>query len=47
MPRLSESIHKAVYSYLWSPIALFGILYGVKSYNDRRDQKQAGQGGAK
>ncbi len=45
MPRLSESIHKAVYSYLWSPIALFGVLYGVKSYTDRRDQKATGQGG--
>jgi formate dehydrogenase iron-sulfur subunit len=39
MPQLAESIQHALFSYLWSPIALYGILAGVMwSFKDRGDR---------
>jgi formate dehydrogenase iron-sulfur subunit len=29
MPRLAETIQHSLFSYLWSPIVLFGMLGGV------------------
>ncbi|MFW5730521.1 MAG: 4Fe-4S dicluster domain-containing protein [Desulfonatronovibrionaceae bacterium] len=39
LPALTETIQSTLFSYLWSPIALFSILWGVKSYNERKDKK--------
>ena len=48
MPRLAESIQHSLFSYLWSPIALFGMLGGVmwasKDKGDRADNGKEGGG---
>jgi len=49
MPKLTESIQHSLFSYLWSPIALFGLLGGVmwasKDQGDRSGNNK--KGGAK
>ncbi len=44
-PKLSETIQHSLFSYLWSPIALFGIL-GAIMFKNRGDKDEAdGKGG--
>ncbi len=46
MPRLAETIQHSFYSYLWSPIVLFGMLGGImlafKGKGDRQDDQKGG-----
>ena len=46
MPRLSETIQHGLFSYLWSPILLFGLLGGVmwtsNRKGDRADSEKSG-----
>jgi formate dehydrogenase iron-sulfur subunit len=46
MPQLAETIHKGIYSYMWAPVTLFGILFGAMTYTNRRNQKNSEKGGA-
>ncbi|MFZ2631975.1 MAG: hydrogenase 2 operon protein HybA [Desulfosalsimonadaceae bacterium] len=47
MPKLSETVQHSLFSYLWSPIALYGILGGVmwifKNKNEKADTEGGGQ----
>ena len=47
MPRLAETIQHSLFSYLWSPIVLFGMLGGVmwasKDKGDRTDPNKEGE----
>ena len=46
-PRLSETIQHSLFSYLWSPVALFGLL-GAVMYRSNKTQETTGkQGGEK
>ncbi|MBR9987313.1 MAG: hydrogenase 2 operon protein HybA [Desulfosarcina sp.] len=46
IPRLAESIQHALFSYLWSPIVLFGMLGGVMwASKDKRDRSGNGKKG--
>jgi hypothetical protein len=49
MPQLAESIQHSLFSYLWSPVVLFGMLSGImwsfRNQGDRGDHRQYGQGG--
>jgi formate dehydrogenase iron-sulfur subunit len=49
MPRLAESIQHSLFSYLWSPIVLFGMLGGVMwASKDKSDRAGNGnEGGLK
>lgn len=38
LPRMTESIQHSLFSYLWSPIVLFGALGGLMAYTKKRDQ---------
>ncbi|MEF2145561.1 MAG: 4Fe-4S dicluster domain-containing protein [Desulfovibrionaceae bacterium] len=40
MPRLSETIQSTLFSYLWSPLVLFGALGAVMSVTSRRAHKE-------
>lgn len=46
MPRLSETIQHSLFSYLWSPVALYGILAGImlkfKNRHHKDTEKQHG-----
>jgi formate dehydrogenase iron-sulfur subunit len=48
MPRLSETIQHSLFSYLWSPIVLFGMLGGImlasKGKGDRAENGKKGGG---
>jgi hypothetical protein len=37
VPKLTETIQHSLFSYLWSPILLFGILGGIMAYTSRKD----------
>ena len=46
MPRLAETIQHSLFSYLWSPIVLFGMLGGVMwASRDKRDREGNGSKG--
>jgi formate dehydrogenase iron-sulfur subunit len=36
VPQTAETIQRSLFSYLWSPIALFGVLGAVMAANSRR-----------
>jgi hypothetical protein len=38
LPKLTERIQHTLFSYLWSPIVLFGVLWGVMGYTSRKEQ---------
>jgi len=40
MPRLSETIQSSLFSYLWSPLVLFGALGAVMGITSRRSEKE-------
>ena len=44
-PKLSETIQHSLFSYLWSPIALFGILGAIMFKNKGKQDQIAGKGG--
>ncbi len=46
MPRLSETIQHTLFSYLWSPIALFGLLGAVMFKTNAAKDKPKPKGGA-
>lgn len=37
LPKRTETIQHTLFSYLWSPILLFGILGGIMAYTHRKD----------
>jgi hypothetical protein len=43
-PKLSETIQHSLFSYLWSPVALFGLL-GAVMYRSNKTQETKGQKG--
>jgi formate dehydrogenase iron-sulfur subunit len=46
MPRLAETIQHRLFSYLWSPIVLFGMLGGVMwASKDKGDRAENGNKG--
>ena len=44
MPELTETIQSSLFSYLWSPLALFGVLGAVMGLTSRRNGKEDGHG---
>ena len=40
MPRLSETIQSSLFSYLWSPLVLFGALGAIMGVTSRRSEKE-------
>lgn len=40
MPRLTETIQHSLFSYLWSPLVLFGLLGGVMRVTSRTNRKE-------
>jgi Fe-S-cluster-containing dehydrogenase component len=47
MPQLAETIQHSLFSYLWSPIVLFGMLSGVMwSFRGKGDRDENQKGGA-
>ncbi|KAB1441512.1 4Fe-4S dicluster domain-containing protein [Pseudodesulfovibrio senegalensis] len=40
MPQTSETIQHALFSYLWSPLALFGLLGAVMGYTSRKHKEE-------
>ena len=46
MPKLAETIQHSLFSYLWSPMVLYGILGGImwayRKNNDRRNEDKGG-----
>ncbi|WP_316897602.1 4Fe-4S dicluster domain-containing protein [Pseudodesulfovibrio indicus] len=42
MPQTTETIQSALFSYLWSPLALFGVLGAVMGYTTRKHDKEDG-----
>ncbi len=38
MPELSETIQHSLFSYLWSPLALFGVLGAVMGFTSRKKE---------
>ena len=47
LPKLTETIQHSLFSYLWSPIALFGVLSGVMWAKGRGSEDGHEQGGTK
>ena len=49
MPRLAETIQHALFSYMWSPLVLFGMLGGIMwASKDKGDRVGNGkEGGGK
>ena len=45
-PKLSETIQHSLFSYLWSPIALFGIIGAVMFKSNKTSDKPENKGGA-
>jgi hypothetical protein len=46
LPQLAETIQHSLFSYLWSPIVLFGMLGGVMwGYRDKGDRHTDQEGG--
>lgn len=45
LPRRTESIQHRLFSYLWSPMLLFGVLGGIMAYNRKKDQPEANNKG--
>ena len=46
MPRLAETIQHSLYSYLWSPIVLFGMLSGIMwAFRGKGDRQEDLEGG--
>ncbi len=43
LPRLPETIQHALFSYLWSPIVLFGILSGIMFASGKKRTKKSGE----
>ena len=42
MPKVTETIQHSLFSYLWSPLALFGVLGAVMGYTSRKGGKEDG-----
>jgi hypothetical protein len=48
LPQLAETIQHSLYSYLWSPMVLFGMLGGLMwSSRQKGDRQENGQAGGK
>jgi formate dehydrogenase iron-sulfur subunit len=45
MPQLAETIQHSLFSYLWSPIVLFGVLGGVMWASRDKEEASGGEGG--
>ena len=45
MPKLAETIQHSLFSYLWSPILLFGLLSGLMGWTHRKDKAHDLEGG--
>lgn len=46
MPKLAETIQHSLFSYLWSPILLFGALGGIMAASNRHHPTSSNKGGA-
>ena len=46
IPKLSETIQHSLFSYLWSPILLFGLLGGVMYKSNKKNDIEQDKGGA-
>jgi Fe-S-cluster-containing dehydrogenase component len=44
LPQRTETIQHSLFSYLWSPILLFGILWGVMRYTNRNETSHGQKG---
>jgi hypothetical protein len=42
MPQTTETIQSSLFSYLWSPLALFGVLGAVMGVTSRKHDKEDG-----
>ncbi|WP_319471829.1 4Fe-4S dicluster domain-containing protein [uncultured Pseudodesulfovibrio sp.] len=42
MPGVTETIQSSLFSYLWSPLALFGVLGAVMGFTSRQPEKEEG-----
>ncbi|ADU61806.1 MAG: 4Fe-4S dicluster domain-containing protein [Pseudodesulfovibrio sp.] len=41
MPKITETIQHSLFSYLWSPLVLFGVLGGIMRLTSRKSDKEA------
>lgn len=41
MPKVTETIQHSLFSYLWSPLVLFGVLGGIMRLTSRKSDKEA------
>jgi len=46
IPKLSETLQHSLFAYLWSPIALFGVLGGVMYKSNKTVEDPKNKGGA-
>jgi len=47
LPKLTETIQHSLFSYLWSPILLFGVLGGLMAYTHKKNNSQENDKGEK
>ncbi|MEA3280257.1 MAG: hydrogenase 2 operon protein HybA [Thermodesulfobacteriota bacterium] len=46
IPKLSETIQHSLFSYLWSPVLLFGLLGGIMYRSEKKNDETQNKGGA-